>query len=72
MASLLAQFPWPACVAVLIMCPPLPPPPLLQACFPALPQLTSLSLCASGLANLWTTCAALAPLTALRQLALQR
>ncbi|CAI5465242.1 unnamed protein product [Closterium sp. Yama58-4] len=43
-----------------------------DGCFSNAPSLTSLSLCATGISNLWTTVAALAKLPLLRQLRFQR
>ncbi|GJP50293.1 hypothetical protein CLOM_g9428 [Closterium sp. NIES-68] len=43
-----------------------------DGCFANAPALTSLSLCATGISNLWTTVAALAKLPLLKQLRFQR
>mmetsp|Transcript_3998 Transcript_3998/g.14223 ORF Transcript_3998/g.14223 Transcript_3998/m.14223 type:complete len:917 (+) Transcript_3998:222-2972(+) len=43
-----------------------------SGCFSGCPKLQRLSLCNSGISNLWTTCSCLKPLKALRELSFQK
>lgn len=43
-----------------------------EGCFCAMPMLAKLSMCGTGVRNLWTTCAALCRLPSLRELRFQK